>query len=91
MLSKTGERDLAWNWNDAISLLKAYLFSVFWGVIKLIYWGEKGIIVQKVVQLFKSHYDKKSLTEQSFCEVSLYLERGNGIVLIGFLFIIVTL
>lgn len=40
---------------------------------------------------FQDLYDKKSLTIQSLCELSLYLERGNGIVSIGFSFIIVTL
>lgn len=31
MSSKIGERDSAWDCNDVISRLTAYLFSVFWG------------------------------------------------------------
>lgn len=89
MSNKIGEHDLAWNRNDVISLLICLV--CFGGVWKSQYIEKKAVIVQKVVQLFKSHYDKKLLTKQLLCEVSLYLERGNRIVSIVFSFIIVTL
>lgn len=52
VLSKIGECDLAWNWNDVISLLMAYLFSMFWGW-KSQYIGGKG-----------SHCSKSGITFQ---------------------------
>lgn len=41
------------------------------------YIEEKGVIVQKVSQPFKSHYDKKSLTKQLLCTVKSVPGKGE--------------